>query len=102
MLRRGVRDLTLSAWSSSTVYKPVMTANLIAAGAFKLAEVDLAPLLPPKALGPFADEIKSRQKRRERKSEQEARIAQHEAAAAADAAAAAASKGLTARELKVT
>ncbi|DBB01556.1 TPA: hypothetical protein ACH3X1_000205 [Trebouxia sp. C0004] len=70
------------------------------AGAFKLAEVDLNPLLPPEALGPFAEEISGRQKRRDRRAEQEARMAQREAAAAADAAAAAAIKGLTAQELK--
>lgn len=71
------------------------------AGAFKLAEIDLAPLLPSEALAPFAEEISGRQRRRDRKAEQDARTAQREAAAAVDAAAAAASKGLTARELKV-
>lgn len=71
------------------------------AGAFKLAEIDLAPLLPSEALAPFAEEISGRQRRRDRKAEQDARTAHREAAAAADAAAAAASKGLTARELKV-
>ena len=74
---------------------------LVFAGAFKLAEVDLTPLLPPEALAPFAEEISGRQKRRDRRAEQEARVAQREAAAAADAAAAAAIKGLTAQELKV-
>lgn len=74
---------------------------LVFAGAFKLAEVDLTPLLPPEALAPFAEEISGRQKRRHRRAEQEARMAQREAADAADAAAAAAIKGLTAQELKV-
>ena len=74
---------------------------LILTGVFKLAEVDLTPLLPPEALAPFAEEINGRQKRRDRRAEQEARMAQREAAAAADAAAAAAIKGLTAQELKV-
>ena len=74
---------------------------LVLTGAFKLAEVDLTPLLTPEALVPFAEEISGRQKRRDRRAEQEARVAQREAAAAADAAAAAAIKGLTAQELKV-
>lgn len=75
-------------------------AHLPLSGAFKLAEIDLAPLLPSEALAPFAEEISGRQRRRDRKAEQDARTAHREAAAAADAAAAAASKGLTARELK--
>lgn len=75
-------------------------AHLPLSGAFKLAEVDLTPLLPSEALAPFAEEISGRQKRRDRRAEQEARVAQREAAAAADAAAAAAIKGLTAQELK--
>ncbi|KAL0035668.1 hypothetical protein WJX79_007021 [Trebouxia sp. C0005] len=74
--------------------------HLPLSGAFKLAEVDLTPLLPPEALAPFAEEISGRQKRRHRRAEQEARMAQREAADAADAAAAAAIKGLTAQELK--
>ena len=71
------------------------------AGAFKLAEVDMTPLLPQHALAPFAEEISSRQKRRERRAEQEAIAAENEAAAAATAAAAANSRGLSAQELKV-
>ena len=74
---------------------------LVLTGAFKLAEVDLIPLLPPEALASFAEEISGRQKRRDSRAEQGARMAQREAAAAADAAAAAAIKGLTAQELKV-
>lgn len=64
--------------------------------------MDLTPLLPQDALAPFAEEVDSRQKRRERRADQEAKAAQREAAAAADAAAAAASKGLSAQELKVS
>lgn len=76
--------------------------NLCAsAGAFKLAEVDMTPLLPQDALAPFAEEISSRQKRRERRAEQEAIATENEAAAAAAAAAAASSRGLSAQELKV-
>ncbi len=32
-----------------------------------MAEVDLGQLLPPEALAPFADELKARERRRERK-----------------------------------
>jgi hypothetical protein len=34
--------------------------QLLSAGAFQLAEVDLAPLLPPAALAPFGEELRSR------------------------------------------
>lgn len=71
------------------------------AGAFKLAEVDMTPLLPTAALAPFAEEISSRQRRRERRVQQENRTAEREAAAAAELALAAAAKGLSADELKV-
>ena len=46
-----------------------MHAHLTAlpAGAFQLAEVDLAALLPEEALAPFADELQGRGRRRERR-----------------------------------
>ena len=72
------------------------------AGAFKLAEVDMTLLLPPDALGAFAEEVHGRQKRRERRAEQEVKAAESEAAAVAAAAAAATSRGLSAQELKVS
>ena len=61
--------------------------------------MDLTLLLPQDALGPFAEEISGRQRRRERRAGQEAKAELREAAAAADAAAA--SRGLSAQELKV-
>ena len=36
-------------------------------GAFQLAEVDLAALVPDEALVPFAEELQSRDRRRERR-----------------------------------
>ena len=79
----------------------ICSCCLLAAGAFKLAEVDMGPLLPATALAPFAEEVSSRQRRRERRAEQDVRTAEREAAVAAGLAIAAASKGLTAQELKV-
>ena len=61
----------------------------------------MTPLLPAAALAPFAEEISSRQRRRERRVQQENRTAEREAAAAAELALAAAAKGLSADELKV-
>lgn len=37
------------------------------AGAFQLAEVDLAALLPEETLAPFAEELQGRDRRRERR-----------------------------------
>lgn len=69
-------------------------------GAFKLCEVDLAPLLPPEALAPFADELAQRERKRVQRSKQEARRAAREAAAAAAAEAAAARAGPSEQELR--
>ena len=40
---------------------------MLHAGAFQLAEVDLAALLPEEALAPFAEELQGRGRRRERR-----------------------------------
>ncbi|DBA86805.1 TPA: hypothetical protein ACH3X2_005387 [Trebouxia sp. C0005] len=109
MLKEAVADYQSTAISKDlTIFPPdkvygvdwLWRDDKSMQSAFKLAEVDLTPLLPPEALAPFAEEISGRQKRRHRRAEQEARMAQREAADAADAAAAAAIKGLTAQELK--
>lgn len=42
-------------------------SHLPLTGTFLLAEVALAPLLPPEALAPFAEELAARDKRRKRR-----------------------------------
>ena len=39
------------------------------AGTFHVAEIDLAALLPADALAPFAEELRARERRRERRSQ---------------------------------
>ncbi|KAK9868787.1 hypothetical protein WJX84_008695 [Apatococcus fuscideae] len=63
-------------------------AHLPLGGAFKLGEVDLAGLLPPESLAPFAAELAGREKRRERRALQAAATADQEAAQEAAMAAA--------------
>jgi hypothetical protein len=41
--------------------------DYLTAGAFQLAEVDLAVLLPEEAVAPFAEELQARDRRRERR-----------------------------------
>ncbi|CAK0785380.1 hypothetical protein CVIRNUC_008588 [Coccomyxa viridis] len=71
-------------------------------GAFQLAEVDLAALVPEEALVPFAEELQSRDRRRERRVKEEAQQAARDAkqAAARAAALAASTAGPSAAELK--
>jgi hypothetical protein len=63
-------------------------AHLPISGAFRLCEVDLAPLLPAAALAPFAEELAQRHKRRVQRDRQAAQRVRREDAAAAAAAAA--------------
>ena len=53
--------LPVLQWLSAKLTAPLH------AGAFQLAEVDLAALLPEEALAPFADELQGRGRRRERR-----------------------------------
>lgn len=57
-------------------------------GEFKLVEIQMAGMVPPEALAPFADELAARDKRRRKAKAGERRQAAAEAAAAARAAAA--------------
>ncbi|GAB4820330.1 hypothetical protein N2152v2_007376 [Parachlorella kessleri] len=83
----------------STRRRLKVLGHLPLTGAFKLCEVDLAPLLPPEALAPFADELAQRERKRTQRVKQEARQAAKEAAAAA-AAAAAANRGFSHEDLR--
>eukprot|EP00193_Tetraselmis_chui_P017617 CAMPEP_0177792978 /NCGR_PEP_ID=MMETSP0491_2-20121128/24822_1 /TAXON_ID=63592 /ORGANISM="Tetraselmis chuii, Strain PLY429" /LENGTH=271 /DNA_ID=CAMNT_0019315447 /DNA_START=60 /DNA_END=875 /DNA_ORIENTATION=- len=60
--------------------------HLPLSGPFRLVELDLAPLLPPSALAPFADEISARERRRRRRAEERRREAARDKKAAAAAA----------------
>jgi hypothetical protein len=75
-------------------------AHLPLCARFALAEVDLAPLLPPAALAPFAEELAARAARRAGRARKAAAAARREAAAEAAARRAAARTGISAAELR--
>ena len=68
-------------------------------GAFQLAELDMAPLVPHNALALFAEEVQTRERRRRQRAQAESARDARDAAAAA--AVAAKSRGPSAAELKV-
>ncbi len=71
----------------------------LSAGAFQLAELDMAPLVPPDVFAPFAEEAQAREQRRRQRAEAESARDARDAAAAA--AAMAKTRGPSAAELKV-
>jgi hypothetical protein len=75
-------------------------AHLPLGARYSLAEVDLAPLLPPAALTPFAEELAARAARRAGRARKAAAAARREAAAEAAARRAAARTGISAAELR--
>lgn len=72
---------------------------LVFAGAFTLAEIDLARSVPPEALAPFAKELAARQRRHERQAAQQAERSRQEAAY--EASLASASAAPSAAQLRV-